>query len=33
MIQTLCDTAAWRTVRVSPVSRQLAIMLLGGLAS
>jgi AcrR family transcriptional regulator len=31
MIQTLCDTEAWRTVRVSPVSRQLAIMLLGGL--
>jgi AcrR family transcriptional regulator len=31
MIQTLCDTDAWRTVRVSPVSRQLAIMLLGGL--
>jgi len=31
MIQTLCDTDAWRTVRVDPVSRQLAIMLLGGL--
>jgi AcrR family transcriptional regulator len=31
MIQTLCDTDAWRAVRVSPVSRQLAIMLLGGL--
>ncbi|GAB1692619.1 TetR/AcrR family transcriptional regulator [Krasilnikovia sp. M28-CT-15] len=31
MIQTLCDTAEWRTVRVSPVPRQLAIMLLGGL--
>ena len=31
MIQTLCDTDAWRTVRASPVSRQLAIMLLGGL--
>jgi hypothetical protein len=31
MIQTLCDTEAWRAVRGSPVSRQLAIMLLGGL--
>jgi AcrR family transcriptional regulator len=31
MIQTLCDTDAWRTVRNTPVSRQLAIMLLGGL--
>jgi AcrR family transcriptional regulator len=31
MIQTLCDTDAWRAVRVGPVSRQLAIMLLGGL--
>jgi AcrR family transcriptional regulator len=31
MIQTLCDTDAWRTVRDGPVSRQLAIMLLGGL--
>jgi AcrR family transcriptional regulator len=31
MIQTLCDTDAWRTVRISPVSRQLAVMLLGGL--
>ncbi len=31
MIQTLCDTDAWRAVRASPVSRQLAIMLLGGL--
>jgi AcrR family transcriptional regulator len=31
MIQTLCDTDAWRTVRVDPVSRQLAVMLLGGL--
>ena len=31
MIQTLCDTDAWRAVRVSPVSRPLAIMLLGGL--
>jgi len=31
MIQTLCDTGAWRAVRAGPVSRQLAIMLLGGL--
>jgi AcrR family transcriptional regulator len=31
MIQTLCDTDEWRAVRGSPVSRQLAIMLLGGL--
>jgi hypothetical protein len=31
MIQTLCDTAEWRAVRPSPVPRQLAIMLLGGL--
>jgi AcrR family transcriptional regulator len=31
MIQTLCDTDEWRAVRVTPVSRQLAIMLLGGL--
>ena len=31
MIQTLCDTGAWRAVRVGPVSRPLAIMLLGGL--
>ena len=31
MIHTLCDTDAWRAVRVSPVPRQLAIMLLGGL--
>jgi hypothetical protein len=31
MIQTLCDTPEWRAVRRSPVSRQLAIMLLGGL--
>lgn len=31
MIQTLCDTEAWRAVRSGPVSRQLAIMLLGGL--
>jgi len=31
MIQTLCDTDAWRAVRPEPVSRQLAVMLLGGL--
>jgi AcrR family transcriptional regulator len=31
MIQTLCDTDEWRTVRSGPVSRPLAIMLLGGL--
>lgn len=31
MIQTLCDTDEWRTVRVGPVPRQLAIMLIGGL--
>jgi AcrR family transcriptional regulator len=31
MIQTLCDTEAWRAIRPGPVSRQLAIMLLGGL--
>lgn len=31
MIQTLCDTEAWRVVRAKPVSRQLAIILLGGL--
>jgi AcrR family transcriptional regulator len=31
MIQTLCDTAEWRAVRTEPVSRPLAIMLLGGL--
>jgi AcrR family transcriptional regulator len=31
MIQTLCDTEVWRAVRSGPVSRQLAIMLLGGL--
>ncbi|NKE56939.1 TetR/AcrR family transcriptional regulator [Lentzea sp. PSKA42] len=31
MIQTLCDTEAWRVVRAEPVSRQLAIILLGGL--
>ena len=31
MLQTLCDTPEWRAVREAPVSRQLAIMLLGGL--
>jgi AcrR family transcriptional regulator len=31
MIQTLCDTDEWRAVRAGPVSRQLTIMLLGGL--
>ena len=31
MIQTLCDTEEWRAVRSDPVSRPLAIMLLGGL--
>jgi AcrR family transcriptional regulator len=31
MIQTLCDTEAWRAVRVNPVPRPLATMLLGGL--
>jgi AcrR family transcriptional regulator len=31
MIQTLCDTDEWRSVRSEPVSRPLAIMLLGGL--
>jgi len=31
MIQTLCDTAEWRAAGIGPVSRQLAIMLLGGL--
>ena len=31
MIQTLCDTPEWRAVHAGPVSRQLAIMLLGGL--
>ncbi|WP_091562382.1 TetR/AcrR family transcriptional regulator [Micromonospora pattaloongensis] len=31
MIQKLCDTEQWRSVRAAPVSRQLAIMLLGGL--
>ncbi|MEU7907185.1 TetR/AcrR family transcriptional regulator [Actinoplanes sp. NPDC049118] len=31
MIQTLCGTEAWSAVRAGPVSRQLAVMLLGGL--
>jgi len=31
MIQTLCDTEQWRAVRSAPVSRQLALILLGGL--
>jgi AcrR family transcriptional regulator len=31
MIQTLCDTEAWRAAGLGPVSRQRAIMLLGGL--
>jgi AcrR family transcriptional regulator len=31
MMQTLCDTEQWHAVRATPVSRQLAIMLLGGL--
>lgn len=31
MLQTLCDTEQWRAVRAGPVSRPLAIMLLGGL--
>jgi AcrR family transcriptional regulator len=31
MIQTLCDTHEWRSIGVGPVSRPLAIMLLGGL--
>jgi AcrR family transcriptional regulator len=31
MIQTLCDTGEWRAVRTGPVSRPLALMLLGGL--
>ncbi len=31
MLQALCDTPRWRAVRAGPVSRQLAIMLLGGL--
>lgn len=31
MIQALCDTDKWQAVRAGPVSRQLAIMLFGGL--
>ncbi len=31
MIQRLCDTDEWRAVRARPVSRPLAVMLLGGL--
>ncbi len=31
MIQTLCDTEEWHAIGAGPVSRQLAIMLLGGL--
>ncbi|GAA4548060.1 TetR/AcrR family transcriptional regulator [Amycolatopsis samaneae] len=31
MIQTLCDTDEWRAAGIGPVSRQLVIMLLGGL--
>ncbi|WP_459715874.1 TetR/AcrR family transcriptional regulator [Actinophytocola sp. KF-1] len=31
MIQTLCDTDEWRSVRAEPVSEQLALILLGGL--
>ena len=31
MIRTLCDTEPWRAVRTTPVSRPLAVMLLGGL--
>ena len=31
MLRTLCDTPRWHAVRAGPVSRQLAIMLLGGL--
>jgi AcrR family transcriptional regulator len=31
MIQTLCDTEEWRAIRTEPVSRPLALMLLGGL--
>ncbi len=31
MIQTLCDTGEWRASGAGPVSRPLAIMLLGGL--
>jgi AcrR family transcriptional regulator len=31
LIRALCDTEEWRTIGVGPVSRQLAIMLFGGL--
>jgi AcrR family transcriptional regulator len=31
MIQSLCDTDEWRAAGVAPISRQLAIVLLGGL--
>jgi AcrR family transcriptional regulator len=31
MVQTLCDTDEWHAVGAGPVTRQLAIMLLGGL--
>ncbi|GAA1821377.1 TetR/AcrR family transcriptional regulator [Planosporangium flavigriseum] len=31
MIETLCDTDEWRSAGAGPVSRQLTIMLLGGL--
>jgi AcrR family transcriptional regulator len=31
LIQTLCGTPEWRAVRTTPVSRQLAIMVIGGL--
>lgn len=31
MIQALCDTGEWRAAGAGPVSRQLAILLLGGL--
>ena len=31
MIQTFCDTEEWRAADAGPVSRRLAIMLLGGL--
>jgi hypothetical protein len=31
MVLTLCDSAEWRAAGASPPSRQLAIMLLGGL--
>jgi AcrR family transcriptional regulator len=31
MIQTLCDTDEWRSIGAGPVSRQTAIILLGGL--